>query len=202
MHSKISELIRSIESSIDKLRCEIAKEHEELSKKYWFYIKKWKVVFNEKTKNFNKKLKENVFKYIFCARIRHLLSAPFIYSIIIPAIILDIFISIYQAVCFPLYWIPKVKRRKYIVYDKRFLDYLNIIQKIHCLYCSYVNWLFAYAREIAWRTERYWCPIKHTSYVNWLHDYYFDFADYWDPDWFKKNLNKFSEEKRSSKCNL
>lgn len=202
MHSKISWLIKNIESLLLNLKHEIAKEHKELSEKYWFYIEKWKVVFDEKTRNLNKKFKENIFKYIFCAKIRHILSAPFIYSMIIPAVILDIFITVFQSICFTLYWIPKVDRKLYIVYDKRFLDYLNILQKIHCLYCSYVNWLFAYAREIAWRTERYWCPIKHTSYVNWLHEYYFDFADYWDPEWFKRNINKFDIKKTKEECKI
>lgn len=201
MPSKIIELVKKIESLAQNLRCELAKEREEFWKKYWYYIEQRRVIFNEKAKKLNKSFKENIFKYIFVSKVRHLLSAPFIYSMIIPTVILDIFVTIYQFICFPLYWIPKVERRKYIIYDKRFLDYLNILQKVHCLYCTYVNWLYAYAREIAWRTERYWCPIKHANNVNGLHEYYFDFADYGDPKWFKENLNKF-EVKKDDECKL
>jgi hypothetical protein len=111
---------------------------------------------------------------------------------IIPTIILDFFVTIYQAVCFPLYRIPKVKRRDFIVYDRRFLDYLNWIEKVHCLYCTYVNGLFAYAVEIAGRTERYWCPIKAAHKPKFHHGWYSDFADYGNPEEWKE---KFNQEK-------
>jgi len=117
---------------------------------------------------------------------------PFIYVMIIPTVILDIFITIYQSVAFPLYHIPKVKRRDFIVYDRKFLDYLNIIQKVHCLYCTYVNGLFAYAVEIAGRTERYWCPIKAAHIPKFNHGWYNDFADYGNPEEWKE---KFNDEK-------
>jgi hypothetical protein len=79
---------------------------------------------------------------------------------IIPALILDIFLFVYQQTAMRLYKIPLAKRSEYIVFDRKHLKYLNLMQKINCLYCSYVNGLFSYAVEVAGRTERYWCPIK------------------------------------------
>jgi hypothetical protein len=73
---------------------------------------------------------------------------PFIYAMIIPAVILDIFLFIYQNICFRLYGIPLVKRSGYITSERKHLDYLNWIQKINCLYCSYVNGIFSFAVEI------------------------------------------------------
>jgi hypothetical protein len=109
---------------------------------------------------------------------------------IIPALFLDIMLFIYQNIVFRTYGIPLVKRINYIVYDKWQLDYLNIIQKINCIYCSYVNWLFAYAVEIWWRTEKYWCPIKHAKKLAWWHKLEKEFADYWDVVWFTEALKK------------
>jgi hypothetical protein len=54
------------------------------------------------------------------------------------------------------------------------------------MYCSYVNGLFSYAVEVAWRTEKYWCPIKHAKKMKSTHDWQKHFADYWDVDWFKE----------------
>ena len=55
----------------------------------------------------------------------------------------------YQAICFPVYKIPKVRRRDYLVFDRHHLAYLNIIEKINCAYCSYANGAIAFMREVA-----------------------------------------------------
>ncbi|MDX9970464.1 MAG: hypothetical protein RBS56_00975 [Candidatus Gracilibacteria bacterium] len=186
MPSKISQLIENIEKSYAELKIEYRKAME----KYGFNLKGKKIIFLKNIKDKNKALKLSIIRHITHAKLRHLLSLPFIYSMIIPALILDFFLLVYQTFAFPLYRLPKVKRRDYIVYDRRFLDYLNIIQKVHCLYCSYVNGLFAYAVEIAARTERYWCPIKAASHPKSPHSFYKEFADYGDAEGFQKTYNK------------
>jgi hypothetical protein len=123
----------------------------------------------------------------------------FIYGMIFPLAFLDIFITVYHAVAFSLYRIPKVRRDDYIVFDRQFLDYLNVVQKIHCIYCSYANGLLAYAVEIAARTERYWCPIKAASKPFFTHNWYKDFADYGNAeDWNKKfnEVRAFCQEEK------
>jgi hypothetical protein len=89
------------------------------------------------------------------------LTAPVIYAVIVPLVLLDLFVTIYQRVCFPVYGIPKVNRGDYLIFDRHHLAYLNALEKLNCAYCSYANGLIAYVREIAGRTEQYWCPIKH-----------------------------------------
>ncbi|MFC1632584.1 hypothetical protein ACFL1U_00365 [Patescibacteria group bacterium] len=92
---------------------------------------------------------------------RHLISLPFILMMIIPIIILDVWTEIYHRICFPLYGIPFVSRKKYIKIDRHKLSYLTWYQKIGCAYCGYANGGVAYIKEIAGRTEAYWCGIKH-----------------------------------------
>lgn len=199
MKSRINQLLSDIQIKKDELREEIFNEYEKLKEKYWFTIKWRKIIFNIKSKKANKKEKQPLLETIFNAKVRELLSIPFIYSIIIPAIILDIFITIYQFFAFRLYKIPKVNRKDYIVYDRLQLDYLNILQKVNCHYCSYVNWLFSYAVEIAWRTERYWCPIKSSQKIKWGHDWQEYFADYGDSKWFKATICLVEKEKDFNK---
>ena len=66
-----------------------------------------------------------------------------------------------QAICFRSYRIPRVRRMDYIRLDRSQLAYLNWVETLNCLYCGYANGVAAYVREIAGRTEQYWCPIKH-----------------------------------------
>lgn len=178
--------INSILSEIDKKKDELKLEYNNLMEKYGFTLKWWKIIFNTNVINTNKKYKKSLINSIFSAKIREILSIPFIYSMIIPALFLDLMLFIYQQSAFRLYWIPLVKKQNYIIYDRGKLDYLNIIQKVNCMYCTYVNWLFLYAVEIWWRTERYWCPIKHAKKAVSSHEWEKYFADYWDPEWFRE----------------
>ena len=80
--------------------------------------------------------------------------------------------------CFRLYRLPPVRRADYVVIDRHHLHYLNIMQKLNCVYCGYVNGLIAWARELASVTEQYWCPIKHARKVRGSHARYAQFLDY------------------------
>jgi hypothetical protein len=98
----------------------------------------------------------------------------------VPLVIFDLCVTFYQLTCFPIYGISRVRRADYIVFDRRHLAYLNIIEKFDCLYCSYGNGLVAYATEILARTEQYFCPIKHAQKVAGMHaryQYFLDFGD-------------------------
>lgn len=199
MKQNIVDILRKIES----LNSDLREEYARLSEKYGFSFNKKKVIFLEEIRKRNKSFRFPAWKYLIPTNLRHFLSIPFIYGMIIPTIILDIFLTIYQWTAFSLYRIPKVKRSEYIIYERRFLDYLNWIQKINCLYCSYVNGIFAYAVEIGARTERYWCPIKSAHKPKFSHGWYKEFADYGNPeDWenkLKENKNIFANQ-QSPEC--
>lgn len=95
-------------------------------------------------------------------KLRSVLSVPFIFSLIIPIVIFDIFLEIYHRICFPLYEIPYVKRSHYIrITDREKLPYLKWHEKIACAYCGYANGWLHYASVIAGKTESYFCAITH-----------------------------------------
>lgn len=194
MQSNINEILKKIEA----LQKDLSKEYEDLLKKYSFQIKQGKIEFIDSIRKKNLLLKQNLLSYIFTADFRNIISMPFIYSMIIPMVLLDIFLFMYQTICFPLYRIPKAKRSDYITFDRRFLNYLNLIQKINCLYCSYGNGVFNYAVEIAARTERYWCPIKSATKPRFTHGYYSQFADYGDANGFIEVFNKFETQENEN----
>jgi hypothetical protein len=48
--------------------------------------------------------------------------------------------------------------------------------------------VFAYVREIAGRTEQYWCPIRHAKRVLAPHPHYREFVDYGDAAGYQRQL--------------
>lgn len=186
--------IREILLKIESLNTDLREEYDRLSQKYGFSLQKRKIIFLDEFRKRNATFRFPAWKYVIPTNIRHFFSIPFIYGMIIPTVILDIFLTVYQAFAFRLYRIPLVKRSEYVVFDRRFLDYLNFIQKVNCLYCSYVNGIFAYAVEIGARTERYWCPIKAANKPKFSHGWYKDFADYGNPEEWKE---KFTDEEKA-----
>ena len=142
-------------------------------------------------------LKARLLRYILGARPAMILTAPAIYALIIPLVLLDLFVAVYQAACFPVYGIPRVRRRDYFAFDREHLAYLNAIEKINCAYCAYANGLVAYVREIASRTEEYWCPIKHARRVLGVHPRYGSFVDYGDGDSYRHDLERLRTEART-----
>ena len=117
-------------------------------------------------------------RWVISNRPQNLITGPVIYGMILPLLMIDLFVSFYQAMCFPIYQIEKVKRGDYIVLDRQHLDYLNFIEKFHCTYCAYGAGLIAYLSEILARTEQYFCPIKHARKVLGTHARYANFLPY------------------------
>ncbi|MES1974027.1 MAG: hypothetical protein V4472_16330 [Pseudomonadota bacterium] len=124
------------------------------------------------------------------------LVGPVIYSLIVPLLLLDAWITLYQAICFPVYRIPRVRRADYIAFDRGHLAYLNWIEALNCLYCGYANGLFGYAREIGSRTEQYWCPIKHALRITDPHQRYYEFLEYGDAEGYRSRLEELRERLR------
>ncbi len=121
-------------------------------------------------------------------------TAPVIYSLIVPLILVDIWVSLYQAICFRAYGISRVRRADYVVLDRQYLAYLNWIEAANCLFCAYANGLVGYVREISSRTEQYWCPIKHALKVYDPHKRYYQFLEYGDADGCRARLASFRKQ--------
>jgi len=154
-------------------------------------MERGKAFFEEEILRRHRELRTRLSAYILNAHPLVILTAPVIYAMIVPFVLLDLFVTIYQAICFPVYRIPKVRRRDYLVFDRHHLAYLNAIEKLNCAYCSYANGLIAYVREIAARTEQHWCPIKHARRVIGAHSHYAAFEDYGDADAYRKWIAQF-----------
>jgi hypothetical protein len=122
------------------------------------------------------------------------LTLPIVYSLLLPFLLLDLWVQLYQAATFPVLGIAPVRRRAYVVIDRHRLGYLNPVQKANCLYCGYVNGLIAFVREVAARTEQFWCPIRHQTAVRGRHARYRRFVPYGDAAAFRRALPALRRE--------
>jgi hypothetical protein len=180
----IPDLIEQIKNLEKILSLEIQKKEEE----FFYKIHGKKVRFEESAKRYHKTLVSGVRTYLLNASLLNILTAPVIWFCLVPSVFLDITVTIYQIVCFPVYKIPKVRRDDYIVIDRYALNYLNAMEKLNCVYCGYVNGLIAYVQEIAARTEQYWCPIKHARKIGSIHSRYNKFFEYGDGNEYRKKI--------------
>jgi len=184
MTTPLDELMEKLREVQAEIEVELTKRREELR----FRFENRRIVFEKEVLRIHREIKIRVSRYLIDANPLIILTAPVIYSLIVPVVLLDLFIMTYQAICFPVYKIPKVRRRDYLVFDRHHLAYLNAIEKINCAYCSYANGAIAFAREVASRTEVYWCPIKHARRVLGPHPHYQGFADFGDAEGFREKL--------------
>ena len=142
-------------------------------------------------KKTHKKLKTNFFRLLVTNRPQNLITGLIIYSMIIPLVVTDVFISFYQFTCFPIYGIKKVRRGNYIVFDRQHLSYLNFIEVFHCTYCAYGTGVIAYISEVVGRTEQYFCPIKHAHRILGAHSRYAGFLDFGAAENYEAKLEEY-----------
>ena len=186
MSTKIDELLKRIDGLEKELQAELAKQSAGLH----FSLEHGRAVFEAEMLRRHREMQVRLTKYLMGARPMVVLTAPIIYSLIIPLALLDIFVFIYQAVCFPAYGIEKVKRADYLIFDRNHLAYLNALEKLNCAYCSYANGLLTYVHEIAGRTEAYWCPIKHARKAVGAHAKYINFVPFGDAEAYRQRVEE------------
>ena len=187
MNERIERLLKQMTALEDELREALHEQETSML----FEIKGKRVEFADSIKQAHRRLKTRFFRWLVTDRPQNLITGPVIYSMIVPLLVLDLCVTFYQAVCFPVYRIAKVRRAQYIVLDRQQLEYLNFIEKFHCSYCAYANGLVAYVYEIVARTEQYFCPIKHARRILGTHSRYPYFLDYGEAADYAARLEEF-----------
>lgn len=178
--SKIDDILLRLRRVQQELEDEFERLLVEKRDEFHYTIRRGKVVFERGVRRLQCGQRVGLWRYLRDAPLAYILSAPVIYGMIIPLVMLDLSVTVYQHICFRIYGIPLVRRSDYLVIDRHHLGYLNVIEKLNCVYCGYGNGLIAYAREITARTEQFWCPIKHARRTLDLHrraDRFFDYGD-------------------------
>ena len=195
----MSDKIKSLRREIRSLEERLENEFDRKRAAFQFRLENRRIIFEKEIVRQHRQLKRKLWRYIVGARPLIALTAPFIYSLILAFVFLDLLVTIYQAVCFPIYGLKKVRRQDYIVLDRHHLAYLNGLEKLNCAYCSYSNGLIAYVGEIASRTESYWCPIKHARRMSGAHNRYHEFVEYGDAAGYQSKMRELTEGSHNTK---
>ncbi|MGI9404827.1 MAG: hypothetical protein ACR2O4_00525 [Hyphomicrobiaceae bacterium] len=147
-------------------------------------------------------LRKGFFPYLADYSLLVVLTAPVIYSTFIALAVLDIFLTAYQWICFPVYGLERIRRRDFIVIDRHQLAYLNAIEKLNCVFCGYATGLLSYSMEIASRTEHFWCPIKHARRARMQHARTEGFADFSDAAGYRRRQAESGKKAKQAACDI
>jgi hypothetical protein len=186
---RIDELIEQIKGLEADVQVEFDKKRDD----FRFVVEKKRVQFGEGVAELQRASRTGLWTYMTGASLLSWLVAPVIYSGFIPMALLDVFLFVYQGVCFPVYHITKVKRSEYVILDRGDLPYLNVLEKFNCFYCGYANGLMGYGREVAARTEQFFCPIKHARRIVAAHAHYPRFFEYGDAESYRLGLERLRD---------
>ncbi len=186
----MNESLESLLERMSQLEKEVLQAMQRKEAEFFYEVRQGRVRFTAEARAGHRRLVKRFSAYVRDSRLMILLTAPVIWSCLLPLMLVDLVMSFYQAVCFPIYGIPKVRRRDYIRLDRRHLMYLNWAEKLNCEYCGYANGVLACATEIAARTEQYWCPIKHALRLKSMHSRYRYFFDYGDAEQYRRQIEQ------------
>ncbi len=145
MTDKLSLLLEKIRQLEHELLDEIKKNETEFS----YEVRDKNAHFTAAVAEQHKKLAKTVASYVRESSVFYVLTAPTIWLVLVPVVLLHGTASIFQWFCFPVYGIPKVRRSDYVVLDRRLLKYLNPLERMNIVYCEYVNGVLGYVQEIA-----------------------------------------------------
>lgn len=190
---RMSQRIDCLIEQIQELEEEMQDEFDKRRQDFRFVLDERRIRFSEDVAQLQRRSRVGLFRYITGASLISLIVSPVIYAGFVPLLLLDGFLFVYQAVCFRAYHITKARRADYLVLDRGDLPYLNALEKFNCFYCGYANGLMAFAREVAGRTEQYFCPIKHARRIRAAHDRYPGFFEYGDAESYRLGLERLRD---------
>ncbi len=190
MASHLDDLLERVAA----LEHQIGSEFDRARERWRYRVDAGRVRFEREAVDVQRRFRQGPLRFLRESQILAIVTAPVIYGLLAPIALLDLSVTVYQAICFRAWGVARVERRAYIVIDRQHLAYLNVIEKVNCMYCGYANGVFAYVREVAGRTEQYWCPIRHAQRARAPHPHYRHFVDYGDAEGYRRRLIPLRQE--------
>ena len=107
--------IREVLEEISRLEQELGQIIQSQQQRIRYRVEGTKIRFEQAVRESHARLRKSLPQWFLESSPRNVLSAPVIYAMIVPFVILDIGLTVYQAICFRLYGVPRVKRSQFIV---------------------------------------------------------------------------------------
>ncbi len=115
MSSRIDELFEQAA----KLEHEVERELNTARDRWHYRIESGRIRFEQDVRTAHKRLRHSIPKYLSESNLLTVLVSPVIYSLVIPIAILDLWVTVYQWACFPVYDVDRVRRSTYVVFDRQ-----------------------------------------------------------------------------------
>jgi len=192
----MEDVIARLVAHIRELEDELEQELRQRRAQFRYSIEGKRITFEDGLRARHRELRRGIGRFLRESGFLEAITSPFIYSLVVPLALLDLFMLVFQQVCFRIYRIPILRRDRFIVMDRQKLGYLNGLEKLNCIYCGYATGVIALAREVAARTEQYWCPIKHARGARPPHDRHRDFIDYGDAEGY---IEGYEEQRKKAR---
>jgi hypothetical protein len=134
MSPRVERLVDRIHNAEQHLKCE-AKDQP---RRWQGRVRRGHVWFDKELRETHLRIRQSIPAYVLEGDLLSLLSAPIIYSLLLPFVLLDLWVTLYESICFPIYGMSRVPRHRYFAIGRHKLAYLNGIEKVNCTFCSYV----------------------------------------------------------------
>ena len=96
---RIAQHLRDAEDDLER-------EVHEQQRRWPYRIRRGRVWFDKELRESHRHLRQGIPAYVFQGNLLSLLTAPVIYSLLLPFVLIDLWVTLYQWVCFPIYGVP------------------------------------------------------------------------------------------------
>src|SRR6185436_585928 len=106
MPTQIDDLLHHIE----RLEREIEEDVGRARERWRYRIEAGRIRFDRDVRLAHQRLRQSIPRFIRESSPLNVLAGPVVYSMILPIALLDLWISAYQRICFPVFGISRVRR--------------------------------------------------------------------------------------------
>ena len=119
----MSRYVDRIVSAIHEAEEALSEDVRDQQQRWQYGLHRGRVWFDKEVRHAQKQLKQSIASFLRHGSVLNLLTTPIIYSLSLPFVLLDIWVSLYQWICFPIYGIDRVAHGRYFVIDRHKLGY-------------------------------------------------------------------------------
>ena len=106
----MSRYVDRIVATIHEAEEALSEDVRDQQKRWQYDLHRGRVWFDKEVRHAHKQLKQGIPSFLRHGSVLNLLTTPIIYSLSLPFVLLDVWVSLYQWICFPIYGIDRVAR--------------------------------------------------------------------------------------------
>ena len=132
MSTTIDEILEKIQS----LEKDLERAFEVKRAQFHYHLERRAVRFEEEALVQQRALKQGLLRFWRMSGGLNFITSPVIYALVVPLVLLDLSLTVYQFVCFPIYKIRKLQRGDVLVFDRNHMACPTPLEKLTCAFVS------------------------------------------------------------------